>query len=186
MDEKQIIDETMVFFEALANVERLKLAGVLANQPQTVEQLAQSLNLAPASIYRHLELLEGLSLGQRDGQLYRWDAKALEDLSRRGHAGRRPQADLSGFEGPDFDRKVFKTFMDENGRFKALPNQQKKLMVILKYLCDQFEVGVRYSEKQVNEILARFYPDTASLRRNLVDSGLLAREVGGGEYWRVG
>lgn len=185
MDEKQMLNETMAFFEALANEDRLKIAGLLANRAHTAEELAQTVNQSPANVYRHLELLEDLSLVHRDGQEYRLDVKALETLNRRIHAGRRPQADLSDFEGSDFDRKVFKTFMDENGRFKALPNQQKKMLVILKYLRDQFEVGVRYSEKQVNEILAQFYQDTASLRRDLVDTGLLAREDGGGEYWRV-
>lgn len=185
MDEKQMFNETMAFFEALANEERLKIAGLLANQAHTAEELAPTLNQSPADVYRHLELLEGISLVRRDGQKYHLDVKSLEDLSRRVHAGRRPQADLSGFEGPEFDRKVLKTYMDENGRFKALPNQRKKFLVILKYLSDKFEVGVRYSEKQVNEILGQFYQDTASLRRGLVDAGLLARENGGGEYWRV-
>ena len=48
-----------------------------------------------------------------------------------------------------------------------------------------FEPGVRYTEKQVNEILGRFHEDTATLRQELVDYHMLAREGGGGEYWRV-
>jgi hypothetical protein len=48
-----------------------------------------------------------------------------------------------------------------------------------------FEPGARYPEKQVNEILSRFNEDTARLRRNLVDFKLMARQGGGGEYWRV-
>jgi hypothetical protein len=44
---------------------------------------------------------------------------------------------------------------------------------------------VRYSEKQVNEMLNRFHEDTATLRRELVGYGLMGREGGGGEYWRV-
>ncbi len=45
--------------------------------------------------------------------------------------------------------------------------------------------GVRYSEKQVNEILGRYHKDTARLRRSLVETGLMGREGGGGEYWRI-
>jgi hypothetical protein len=48
-----------------------------------------------------------------------------------------------------------------------------------------FETGVQYTEKQVNDILRRFSEDTASLRRDLVDLGWLAREGGGERYWRV-
>jgi hypothetical protein len=42
---------------------------------------------------------------------------------------------------------------------------------------------VRYSEKQVNELLARYHHDTAALRRGLVDYRLMTRETG--VYWRI-
>jgi hypothetical protein len=41
-----------------------------------------------------------------------------------------------------------------------------------------------YPEKEVNARLALFHPDVASLRRYLVDDGLVTRA--GGEYRRVG
>jgi hypothetical protein len=40
-----------------------------------------------------------------------------------------------------------------------------------------------YSEKQVNTILKRYHDDVATLRRELVENGLMAREAG--RYWRV-
>jgi hypothetical protein len=43
---------------------------------------------------------------------------------------------------------------------------------------------VKYSEKQVNEMLARYHSDTATLRRELVGYKLLRRHPGGVEYWR--
>jgi hypothetical protein len=48
-----------------------------------------------------------------------------------------------------------------------------------------FEPGVRYTEKEVNEILMRFNEDTAQLRRDLVDFHFMAREGGGGAYWKL-
>ena len=48
----------------------------------------------------------------------------------------------------------------------------------------EFEPGMRYPEREVNQILRRFHPDYAALRRYLVDEGLLSR--GEGEYWRSG
>jgi hypothetical protein len=68
---------------------------------------------------------------------------------------------------------------------KTIPAQRKKLEAILRYVVKAFEPDVRYSEKQVNEILSRFHKDTASLRRELVGYGLMERESGGGEYWRT-
>jgi hypothetical protein len=72
-----------------------------------------------------------------------------------------------------------------DGRLKTLPAQRKKQLVILRHILQAFETGVQYTEKQVNDILRRFSEDTASLRRDLVDLGWLAREGGGERYWRV-
>ncbi len=46
-----------------------------------------------------------------------------------------------------------------------------------------FEPGVRYEEKQVNEILSSYSEDTATLRRGLIDHKMMTRKAGGGEYW---
>ncbi|MGI8574754.1 MAG: DUF2087 domain-containing protein [Egibacteraceae bacterium] len=48
----------------------------------------------------------------------------------------------------------------------------------------EFEPGVRYEEAQVNELLGRYHPDHASLRRYLVEEGFLDRAEG--RYWRSG
>ena len=84
-----------------------------------------------------------------------------------------------------YDRKVLGTFLDEEGRVMSFPSQQKKYKVLLRHVLEAFEPGTEYSEAQVNEILLGFNDDTARLRRSLVDFGYMAREGGGGAYWRV-
>jgi hypothetical protein len=84
-----------------------------------------------------------------------------------------------------YDNKVIKDYSKRDGSLKTLPSQRKKLEAVLRHVVKAFEVGKRYSEKQVNEILARYHADTATLRRELVGFGLMQREGGGGEYWRV-
>jgi hypothetical protein len=63
--------------------------------------------------------------------------------------------------------------------------QERKFRVLLRHVLPSFSHGVRYTEKRVNEILSKFSDDTARLRRWLVDFGYMAREGGGGKYWRV-
>jgi hypothetical protein len=91
----------------------------------------------------------------------------------------------SGVDLDAFERKVVKDFSLPDGQLKTIPAQRKKLEAILRHVVRAFEPGTRYSEKQVNEILARFHQDTATLRRELVGYGLMQREGGGGEYWRT-
>ena len=71
-----------------------------------------------------------------------------------------------------------------DGRIVQIPRQRQKRLALLDVLAQEFEPGVRYPERDVNEILARFHPDTAALRRYLVDEEFMEREAG--LYWRAG
>jgi hypothetical protein len=52
-------------------------------------------------------------------------------------------------------------------------------LVVLRYLRDEvFTEDRGYPEKEVNQRLALFHPDVASLRRHMVDGGLVTREAG--------
>jgi hypothetical protein len=70
-----------------------------------------------------------------------------------------------------------------DGRLTSLPSRRTMRLAALKMLADRFERDRRYPEREVNAILADDAPDVATLRRLLVDEGLLARAAG--EYWRI-
>ena len=80
-------------------------------------------------------------------------------------------------------RRVFEAFV-RDGRLTQIPTSRQKRVVVLDWLAQDFEPGVRFSEPMVNLILGKRHADTAALRRYLVDEGLLDRA--GGEYWRTG
>lgn len=71
-----------------------------------------------------------------------------------------------------------------DGRLTSIPTAHSKRLVILDWLAQLFEPGRRYSEQMVNLILGQHHPDTAALRRYMVDAGFLDREAG--QYWRSG
>ena len=94
----------------------------------------------------------------------------------------RPEPDPTGDVSEDAAR-VLRTFL-RGGRLVSIPMQRTKKLVVLDRLAQEFDVGARYSERQVNAILRRFHDDVAALRRYLVDEEFLDRD--GGEYWRTG
>jgi hypothetical protein len=94
----------------------------------------------------------------------------------------RPEPDPTG-EAPEDAARVLRTFL-RGGRLMSIPTQKSKKLVVLDRLAQEFELGTRYSERQVNALLRRFHDDVASLRRYLVDEEFLSRESG--EYWRTG
>jgi predicted transcriptional regulator len=181
--------ELVSIFKALADASRLKIVGLLAQQPYTVEQLAAMLNLKASTISHHLSKLAevGLVSAKAEGyySVYQLEKEALSGNMQRIFSSEQIAAVTAEVDMDAFDRKIVKDYSLPDGRLKTLPAQRKKLEAILRHVVSAFEPGTRYSEKKVNEILARFHEDTASLRRELVGSRLMQREGGGGEYWRM-
>ena len=83
--------------------------------------------------------------------------------------------------GDDYERKVFQAFV-ERGRLKAIPAKRKKREVLLRHMVHVFDERRVYREAEVNAILCEFHEDVATLRRELVEMGLLIRYRG--EYAR--
>jgi predicted transcriptional regulator len=189
MVDENVTNELLNFFKTLADANRLKIVGVLAQQSATGEQLAEMLNLHPSTVSHHLGRLQkaGLVSARAEGyyNMYYLETKELENMSKRLLERETLPAISAEVDVDAFDRKVIKAFVTPDGKVKDFPAQQKKFEAILRYVVQAFEPGVRYSEKQVNEILLRYNKDTARLRRSLVETGLMGREGGGGEYWRI-
>jgi hypothetical protein len=82
------------------------------------------------------------------------------------------------------DQRVLHNFLTEDGRLRTIPSKHSKLVVVLDHLSQSFEPGRSYPEAEVNEILARFHPDHAALRRYLVENDFMTREDS--VYWRSG
>jgi len=182
-------EELVTFFKALADANRLKIVGLLAEKPYSVEELAALLKLKPPTISHHLaKLLEaGLVKSRAESyySMYQLDQSVLESKARSMFSQQELSNVASEVDADAYDNKVIKDYSRRDGSLKTLPSQRKKLEAILRYVVKAFDMEKRYSEKQVNEILARYHADTATLRRELVGYGLMQREGGGGEYWRV-
>lgn len=182
-------EELVTFFKALADSNRLKIVGLLAEKSYSVEELAELLKLKPSTVSHHLARLSEAGLVKARSEsyynVYQLDQSVLEEKARTMFT----QVELSNVaaevDADAYDKKVVRDYTRKDGSLKTLPSQRKKLEAILRYVVKAFEPDRQYSEKQVNEILKRYHDDTATLRRELVGFGLMQREGGGGAYWRV-
>jgi hypothetical protein len=170
-------------FRALADPERLAVAGALAGQPMTANTLAARLDLPIQRVRRHLSRLTGTGLVdvEADRRTYRLLPEALREAAR--HIGPPRDAGLALGAVDEEEEAVLRHYFRE-GRLREIPAKQSKRRIVLTRLALEFEAGIRYSERQVNETLKRFHDDYASLRRYLVDEDFLSREKG--QYWRSG
>lgn len=178
MEEK----EMLAVARALGNPERLRVIGALTQAPATVTQVSESLGISVRDALNHLTYLTHIGTVQKNDELYRLDQAKVDALARAQLAGPR------GFEpDPALDektRKVLKAYLNQDGSIRQMPLQPAKLQVILEYLLQFFQPGTIYTEKEVNQIIRRFHEDTAGLRRDLIDRGMLKRKSDGSQYWR--
>lgn len=176
--------EMLDFVKAMSDADRLRIIGLLAQNRADRAEITARLGLPLREVFNHLAFLEHVGVvGQADG-VYELKSDDLEKLARSQLAVERP----AYVPAPGLDqkaRKVLVTCLNADGSIRQLPAQPARLRVILEYLVQAFEPGINYTEKEVNAIIRRFNEDTAGLRRDLVDAGLLARESDGSRYWRV-
>jgi hypothetical protein len=187
MDTLESPPDLVRFFKALADESRLRIVGLLAGNSYSGEVLAEMLELKPATVSHHLARLAeaGLVTARMEGhsKLYSLRLDSVHAMANRLLArDSLPQA-ARDLEGAAYDRKVLNDFWLPDGTLKKIPAQQKKLLAVLRHLLAAFEPGRVYPEKEVNAILARVHPDTASLRRAMIEYKLMVRDAG--QYRRV-
>jgi len=68
-------------------------------------------------------------------------------------------------------------------KLKVFPRKEKRKIVVLSKISEEFEHDKRYSEKEVIELLGKIFHDHALIRRYLIDFGFLGRTNDGKEYW---
>jgi predicted transcriptional regulator len=187
MTDQTLSEELLDFFKALSEQNRLKIIGVLAQNPCTVEKLAEILGLSVSTTSHHLSMLAhiGLVSARADGHYYIYSLQTEKLKEMAQHLLHDEElTHLSQPASEDaFERKVMAAFTRSDGRITSFPAQEKKYLVLLRYVKKAFQPGVRYTEKQVNEILSRYNDDTAMLRRSMVEYHFMERQGGGGEYW---
>ena len=187
MTEQEQIAELLAFFKALGDENRLKIVGLLARQPTSVEKIAAALGLSVSTTSHHLSTLSkaGLVSARVDGHFYIYalQTETLKNLSRTLLKDENLHILSEGLGEDAFEKKVMATFLDAEGRITAFPAQEKKFLVLLRHVLKAFEPGRRYSEKEVNDVLKFYNEDTASLRRAMIEFKYMNREGGGGAYW---
>lgn len=75
----------------------------------------------------------------------------------------------------------FKQGLD--GPLDIFPLKEKKRVAILRHLLQFFDANKTYTEKEVNDLLKKFYDDYVLLRRCLIEYGFMDRTPDGSSYW---
>jgi len=184
--EQNDIQELLRFFKVLANESRLRLLGILAAKECSVEELATLLNLKAPTVSHHLAKLKALKLvsmqAEGNTHLYRLDAEGLQAINKDYFTREHMASLVTNLADNAWEDKVLNSFFVD-GRLTHIPASRKKRLVVLQWLVNQFDFETRYPEQAVNELLQRYHPDSATIRREFIGYQLMAREKG--VYWRL-
>ena len=181
MDEKP---ETLDFVKAMSDVDRLRIIGLLTQKSASAKLVADELRMPFREAFNHLSFLAHVGVVREADGTYQLVSEGVDALARNQFEGRRE----AYVPDPNLDaksRKALVAYLNPDGSIRQIPSQPEKMKVILTYLVAAFTPGANYTEKEVNTILRRFNVDVSGLRRDLIDSGLMARESDGSRYWRI-
>jgi ArsR family transcriptional regulator, arsenate/arsenite/antimonite-responsive transcriptional repressor len=166
--------------KALGHPARLLILNLIRAKPRHVEELAAILRLSAATVSHHLsKLAEAGVLSAEKDQYYQVYSLAGAVLEKTlAELVFLPQQGMgAGVKQDAYREKVLQTFF-KKGRLVAIPAQRKKLQIVVERLAEEFEPERNYPEREVNQILVEFNDDVATLRRELVGQGLMARQNG--------
>jgi len=178
--------QSIEIMKSLADTSRLRVLNSLMDKPQYVEELAARLDLAPSTVSFHLKKLESAGLISATKEQY-YIIYSINDnlfgLSLR---------ELTAFDNIEkfaqdnriegYRKKVLKVFFRKN-RLTKLPVQKKKQLIVINEFAKKFKPGRKYPETSVNEIIKESYDDYCTIRRLLVEEGIMKREKE--IYWLI-
>jgi hypothetical protein len=164
----------------LADDDRLRVFAALALGARSLVAVAERSGVEPRLAVKALKRLEKGGVVLRLGNDWELRRDVIAEHARL--TARPPeQYDEEGL--PPAQASVLRSFL-RDGRLTTIPATRSKRLVVLDHIAKVFDIGVRYSEREVDALLHVFHPDHAALRRYLVDEAFLSREAG--VYWRSG
>ena len=73
-------------------------------------------------------------------------------------------------------------FFAPDGTLISIPVKPAKKIAVLKEIAKKLSPDTKYPEKELNAVIATYHPDTAAIRRYMIEYGILERD-GGSVYW---
>jgi hypothetical protein len=159
----------------LADENRLRVLGAVALGATTVRDIAERAGISESETARCLAQLVRAGIVSQERTGLEVDLGAFARAAREASPERqRPSlADATPEQAA-----VLRNFVDADGRIRELPARAAKRELVLEYVAGRIDSAREYSEREINDVLSALYDDHVTLRRYLVDAGLLKREAG--------
>lgn len=171
--------DAIKLFKCLADKSRIQIVKTLMIEDMYVERIAERLDLTPSTISFHLKKLgdAGVVTFYKDQYYMMYSLRKeilmtnILDIMNEKSDDAREQEERDN----KYRKKILNSFF-EYGKLKSIPAQRKKERIVLEEISKAFEHGKIYSEREVNIIIADFYDDFCTIRRDMISEMLLERD----------
>ncbi|WP_026694965.1 metalloregulator ArsR/SmtB family transcription factor [Peribacillus kribbensis] len=176
------LNKLVQFNRALSDPNRVRILAMLSSGPKNGLEIADALGLTPPTVTHHIKKLRDINLlteKKEKNCIYFY----IKESVLMHYANSITSTILKGGintmeeEKNSLEARI-KHFFTADGRLKNLPSQRKKKLWVLYFLAGKFVLGVKYSEKEVNESIKTFHEDYATIRREFIITGIMHRENG--------
>jgi len=180
------ISQSIEIMKSLADTSRLQVLNSLMDKPQYVEELAHRMNLAVSTVSFHLKKLGKAGLVNKSKEQYYIVYRINEELFNLSLKELTCFNNIEKFVQDEridkYKIKVLKAFFCK-GKLIKLPIQHKKKLIVLEEFIKLFKEEIKYSEKEVDNIINQVYGDHCTIRRLLIEEGMMERDKQ--FYWLI-
>lgn len=175
------LDAVVRLFKVLADPTRLRIVGLLSEEPRCGQELAETLRLSPGTVTHHLRLLReaGLLRERRrppytDVELdFAQFQRAVKSVLKRERVRQFASRDDLSSE----TRAVLDNFFDGD-RLTSIPAQRRKKEIVFEEILRRIPRQETYREPELNELIRRFHSDFCTIRREFIMGRYMTRERG--------
>ncbi|KUF19398.1 DUF2087 domain-containing protein [Streptomyces silvensis] len=160
---------------ALAQNDRRAAYAALALGATTAAEVAEQAGLRPSAAAMALRKLVEVDIARYDH-----GERTYTLLDETFRLAVRAEVRVAGRAGGDGAGSYFR-----RGRLTSIPGDRDVRSRVLDVVKDSFEPGTPYPEAKINAICGEWFDDWVTLRRALVDEGVLHRSETGAIYERA-
>jgi hypothetical protein len=176
------LNRIVSFHKALGDETRIRIIALLQHGPLHGQAIAGKLSLKPPTITHHMAKLRevGLINERRDKNTiyFSLNTKILETSAAAILELGKEEKTMEMSVTAEEREAIINNFFGVDGKLKNMPAQRKKRLVVLSHIIKDFELGKKYPEREMNEIMMRYHPDYATLRRELIIHQFMYRKDG--------
>lgn len=166
-------------FKSLADPTRLRLIGLIVDQPRCGQELASELGLAAATVSHHLRRLRDAGLvterRERPYVLYQLDHEALRSAVQMVADKKKVQRLAAGPGVSEQKRKVLESFF-EGERLLSIPAQRRKKEIVFEEILRRIPRREIYGERELSRMIEKHHSDFCTIRRELIMGGYMRRD----------